>query len=67
MVRPPHPPRDRPHYAREHNWHLTVDELSLIPRGWEGDGMLTVFYRRRDIVTYAHLTVNSTPIRMRQA
>ena len=40
------------HYAREHNWHLTVDERSLIPRGWEGDGVLTVFYRRRDIVTY---------------
>jgi len=40
------------HYAREHNWHLTVDERSLIPRGWEGDGVLTVFYRRADIVAY---------------
>jgi len=40
------------HYAREHNWHLTVDESSLIPRGWEGDGVLTVFYRRRDIATF---------------
>jgi len=39
-------------YASEHNWHLTVDERSLIPRGWEGDGVLTVFHRRRDIVSY---------------
>jgi len=40
------------HYAREHNWHLTVDERALIPRGWEGDGVMTVFYQRRDIVAY---------------
>ena len=40
------------HYAREHNWHLTVDERTLIPRGWEGDGVLTVFHRRRDIVAF---------------
>lgn len=39
-------------YAREHNWHLTVDERTLIPRGWEGDGLLTVFYRRRDLVAF---------------
>lgn len=39
-------------YAREHNWHLTVDERAVIPRGWEGDGVLTVFYRRRDIASY---------------
>lgn len=40
------------HYAREHDWHLTVDERALIPRGWEGDGVMTVFYRRRDVVAY---------------
>ena len=40
------------HYAREHGWHLTVDERALIPQGWEGDGVLTVFYRRRDIAAY---------------
>jgi len=39
-------------YAREHNWHLTVDERSLIPRDWDGDGVLTVFHQRRDIVRY---------------
>jgi LacI family transcriptional regulator len=39
-------------YAREHNWHLTVDERTLVPRGWEGDGLLTVFHRRRDLVAY---------------
>ncbi len=40
------------HYAREHNWHLTVAERALIPRGWEGDGVLAVFHRRQDIVQY---------------
>ena len=39
-------------YARTHNWHLTVDERARVPRGWEGDGVLTVFYRRRDITAY---------------
>ena len=39
-------------YAREHGWHLTVDERAFIPRGWDGDGVLTVFHRRQDIVHY---------------
>jgi len=39
-------------YALEHNWHLTVDERARVPRGWEGDGILTVFHRRREIVAY---------------
>ncbi len=39
-------------YARNHNWHLTVDERSMIPRGWSGDGVLTVFDNRSDIVRY---------------
>jgi LacI family transcriptional regulator len=39
-------------YARENNWHLTVNERTLIPSGWEGDGILTVFHRRRDFVRY---------------
>ncbi|HRR32842.1 MAG TPA: DNA-binding transcriptional regulator [Kiritimatiellia bacterium] len=39
-------------YARTHNWHLTVNERALIPSGWEGDGILTVFHRRRDFVRY---------------
>jgi len=39
-------------YAREHNWHLTVDERSLIPCGWKGDGVLTLFHRRDDILDY---------------
>ncbi len=39
-------------FAREHNWHLTVDERALIPRGWEGDGVLTVFYRQRELVSF---------------
>jgi LacI family transcriptional regulator len=39
-------------YAREHGWHLTVDERSAVPRDWQGDGVLTVFHTRRDIVAF---------------
>lgn len=39
-------------YASRHNWHLTVDERARIPRGWTGDGVLTVFHRRKDIARY---------------
>lgn len=39
-------------YARERGWHLTVDEGAQVPRGWEGDGVLTVFHARRDIVAF---------------
>ncbi len=39
-------------YACSHNWHLTVDEQGRIPRVWAGDGVLTVFHRRRDMVRY---------------
>lgn len=39
-------------YARGHNWHLTVDERGRIPRGWAGDGVLTVLNRRKDMVRY---------------
>jgi LacI family transcriptional regulator len=45
-------------YALEHNWHLTIDERAAIPRGWQGDGVLTVFNNREDIVEYLqHLTI----------
>ena len=39
-------------YARANNWHLSVNERTLIPSGWEGDGILTVFHRRRDLARY---------------
>ncbi|MDD4102411.1 MAG: XylR family transcriptional regulator [Kiritimatiellae bacterium] len=39
-------------YARVHEWHLTVDERALIPRGWVGDGVLTVFHHRKDIARF---------------
>ena len=44
-------------YASRRNWHLTVDERALIPRGWAGDGLLTVFHRGRE--------VHAIPIRAR--
>lgn len=39
-------------YALEHNWHLTIDERAEVPRGWQGDGILTVFNKRKDIIDY---------------
>ncbi len=39
-------------YALEHNWHLTIDERASIPRGWQGDGVLTVFNKRAEIAEY---------------
>jgi len=39
-------------YAHEHNWHLTIDERAAIPKGWQGDGILTVFNKRNDIAQY---------------
>lgn len=39
-------------FAAEHNWHLTIDERAAIPKGWRGDGVLTVFNKRLDIAEY---------------
>ncbi|MDD2598850.1 MAG: DNA-binding transcriptional regulator [Kiritimatiellae bacterium] len=39
-------------YALKNNWHLTIDERSAIPEGWQGDGVLTVFDKRNDIADY---------------
>jgi len=39
-------------FALEHNWHLTIDERASIPKGWQGEGVLTVFNKRSDIAEY---------------
>jgi LacI family transcriptional regulator len=39
-------------FALERNWHLTIDERASIPKGWQGDGVLTVFNKRKDIIDY---------------
>jgi LacI family transcriptional regulator len=45
-------------FAVEHNWHLTIDERASIPKGWQGDGVLTVFNKRQDIAEYlSHLRI----------
>ena len=36
-------------FARTHHWHLTVDHLLELPKGWKGDGVLAVL-RARDAV-----------------
>lgn len=39
-------------YAAEHGWYLTVNDGCMIPKGWSGDGILTMFGTRADIVRY---------------
>jgi LacI family transcriptional regulator len=39
-------------YAAERNWYLTVSDGCLLPRGWSGDGVLTLINARDDIIDY---------------
>lgn len=39
-------------YAAEQNWYLTVSDGCLLPKGWSGDGILTLVNARDDIVNY---------------
>ncbi|MDD3545613.1 MAG: substrate-binding domain-containing protein [Kiritimatiellae bacterium] len=39
-------------YAAEQEWHLTVNDGCMLPKGWSGDGILTMFATREDIVRY---------------
>lgn len=39
-------------YAAEHEWHLTVNDGCMLPKGWSGDGILTMFGTREDIIAY---------------
>ena len=38
--------------AAEQGWILTVDDGCMLPRGWSGDGILTMLGARQDIVRY---------------
>jgi LacI family transcriptional regulator len=45
-------------YAKEQNWHLTFDERLSLPRGWKGDGVLTILHDRKDLIDYVkHLRI----------
>lgn len=39
-------------YAAEKNWYLTVNDGCMLPRGWSGDGVLTLINARTDIIRY---------------
>lgn len=39
-------------YAAEHDWYLTVSDGCVTPRGWSGDGILTLINARTDIIRY---------------
>ncbi len=39
-------------FAAEKGWYLTVDDGCQLPRGWSGDGILTLFNKREDIINY---------------
>jgi LacI family transcriptional regulator len=45
-------------FAKEQNWHLTFDERLSLPRGWKGDGVLTILRDRKDLIDYVkHLRI----------
>jgi LacI family transcriptional regulator len=39
-------------YAAERNWYLTVSDGCMTPKGWSGDGILTMINARADIIGY---------------
>jgi LacI family transcriptional regulator len=39
-------------YAAEHDWYLTVSDGCVTPKGWSGDGVLTLINARADIIRY---------------
>ena len=41
-------------YAREHGWHLVADMAygGQVPRGWEGDGIITALTDREDLTQF---------------
>lgn len=45
-------------YAREHGWHLVAEMAygGVIPRGWEGDGILTALTERDELTDFVMST-----------
>ena len=39
-------------FAGEHRWIITVNDGCTLPDGWQGDGIITYFDTRRDIINY---------------
>jgi len=39
-------------FAAEHRWIVTVDDGCTLPDGWHGDGIITYFDTRKDIIDY---------------
>ena len=39
-------------FAAEHKWIVTVDDGCTLPDGWHGDGIITYFDTRKDIIRY---------------
>ncbi|HOE60587.1 MAG TPA: substrate-binding domain-containing protein [Kiritimatiellia bacterium] len=39
-------------YAAEQNWYLTVSDGCVPPKGWSGNGILTLINERNDIIDY---------------
>ena len=45
-------------YAREHNWQLDAQMVTtgVVPRNWEGDGVISKFYGNHDLVRLLETT-----------
>lgn len=51
-------------FAKEHGWHITLEDRSALPRGWTGDGALvTIRQNATPLVAYARkLRDNGIPV-----
>jgi len=47
-------------FAREHDWHITLEDRSSLPQGWTGDGVLTLLRANRpNLLDYARRLVRA--------
>jgi len=47
-------------FAAEHKWIVTVNDGCTLPDGWHGDGIITYFDKRKDIIRY--VTTAKVPV-----
>ncbi len=47
-------------FARDHGWNITLEDRSALPRGWSGDGILTILRARQpQTLAYARRMVKA--------
>jgi LacI family transcriptional regulator len=39
-------------FAKDHRWHLTVDDRFDLPYGWDGDGAIVLLHGRKELIPF---------------